>query len=252
MHITLYLTSKTHPTIRLPRSNLHLFQGLLYHIMPRETATFLHDGGYSAGSQKLKLFAMSWPESDVRPEFTSDAMILQLPIRLTISTPVTETMSAIVHGAVTAEILRIGNQFLSCNRAEVKQYRADGESVTVRTLSPVTCYRYTERGGRRFTEYLTPDMPDFEDYVHNNLISKFRAFHPDLSVPTAPVCVIPIGDMYERAAMHSRDAKVPIKGWSGRFQLFGPRELLQIAIDCGIGGKNSGGWGCIMPDVDTR
>ena len=29
------------------------------------------------------------------------------------------------------------------------------------------------------------------------------------------------------------------------FRLEGPQELLQIALDCGLGAKNSAGWGCV-------
>ena len=46
------------------------------------------------------------------------------------------------------------------------------------------------------------------------------------------------------------DAKLscPIKGWAGDFRLEGPEELLQTALDCGLGAKNSSGWGCVAPD----
>lgn len=248
MHITLYLRPDTQRVIRLPRSNLHMFQALLYNIMPRDTASFLHDGGYDSGSKKMKLFAMSWPHSDARPEFTPDSIVFTPPMRLTISTPVKETLDALVYGAVSAERLRVGSNFMTCSHVEVRQYRAEGNSIMVKTLSPVTCYRNISDGTSQFVAYFSPDMQEFEDFVDNNLRSKFRALRHDAETPSEPVRITPVGDMYERAALHTRNSKVPIKGWSGRFLLEGPQELLQTALDCGIGTKNSGGWGCVIRD----
>lgn len=247
MHITLNLTSEKENFIRLPRANLHMFQSLLYKIMPAETASFLHDEGYSSGEKMLKLFAMSWPESAERPEFIPDAILFPLPLTLTISTPIAETMSAIVHGAVIERKLRIGNNYMKCSSVVVKQYFADRESITVKTLSPVTCYRRIMLEKRPYTEYFSPDMPEFEEFINRNLRSKFRALYQTDDAPKDKVHVTPLGDIYERAAMHKPEARVPVKGWSGRFQLEGPRELLQAALDCGLGAKNSSGWGCIVP-----
>ncbi|KJS47026.1 MAG: CRISPR-associated protein Cas6, partial [Peptococcaceae bacterium BRH_c23] len=36
-----------------------------------------------------------------------------------------------------------------------------------------------------------------------------------------------------------------IKGYSGMMELSGPPELLQVAIDAGLGSKNAQGCGCL-------
>jgi len=36
-----------------------------------------------------------------------------------------------------------------------------------------------------------------------------------------------------------------VKGYTCRLELEGPRELLQLALDAGIGSKNSQGFGCV-------
>ena len=36
-----------------------------------------------------------------------------------------------------------------------------------------------------------------------------------------------------------------IKGYSGYFSVSGDNKLLQVMVDCGIGSKNSQGFGCI-------
>ena len=60
MHLTLHLNGPA-SSLRLPLSNLHLFQSLIYSVLPPERAAFLHSEGYVADGRRMKLFAMSWP-----------------------------------------------------------------------------------------------------------------------------------------------------------------------------------------------
>ena len=244
MHITLWLTGDRE-RIRVPLSNLHLFQSLLYAVLPPERAAFLHDEGYRVEGRRLKLFAMSWPIAASRPAFEENAILFPLPVRLVVSTPVNATMDGIAGGALNAGDLRVGNNVVRCERIEAEQQRVDGEALTVRTLSPVTCYDQAERNGRPYTIYFSPHQKDFAVSVHNNLVRKFRALFPERAVPEGTVRIAPLGRVRERVAVFSPETSFPIKGWSGRFRLEGPQELLQIALDCGLGAKNSAGWGCV-------
>ena len=79
--------------------------------------------------------------------------------------------------------------------------------------------------------------------AHNNLVRKFRALFPDRAVPEGTVRISLVGRVLERVAIFSPKSSFPVKGWSGRFRLEGPQEILQVALDCGLGAKNSGGWG---------
>ena len=248
MHITLWFDAprpKPGAYIRVPRANLHLFQSLLYAVLPPDRAAFLHNEGYLVGGRRLKLFAMSWPMAASLPVFEERAIRFPLPVRLVVSTPVTATLDGIAGGVLTARELRIGNNKVVCERVSAEQQRAAGERLMVRTLSPITCYTQVEREGRPFTVYLEPDDKDFEYSIHNNLLRKFRALYPDREPPEGTVSITYVGDVYEKAARFREDSSFPIKGWMGRFLLEGPEELLQVALDCGLGAKNSSGWGCV-------
>ena len=160
MHITLWLTGEQ-GRIRVPLSNLHLFQSLLYAVLPPDRAAFLHDEGYPVDGRRMKLFAMSWPIAAARPTFEENAILFPLPVRLVVSTPVTDTMDGIAGGALNAGDLRLGNNVVRCERIEAEQQRADGEALTVRTLSPITCYGQAERNGKPYTVYFSPYQRDF-------------------------------------------------------------------------------------------
>ena len=84
--------------------------------------------------------------------------------------------------------------------------------------------------------------------AHNNLVRKFRVFFPDRAVPEGMVRISPVGRVLERVAIFSPESSFPVKGWLGRFRLEEPQELLQIALNCGLGAKNSAGWGCVTKE----
>ena len=252
MHITLWFEPARPGAegayIRVPRSNLHLFQSLIYTVLPPDRAAFLHEEGYRVRGRRMKLFAMSWPIASSMPFFEKEAIRFPLPIRLVVSTPVSDTLDGIAGGALSSRELRIGNNVVLCSRVEAEQQRVEGETMTVRTLSPITCYDQVERNGRPYTVYYEPGSRDFAVSAHNNLARKFRALYPDREPPLGRVSLVPLGKLHERTARFNTHSSFPIRGWWGRFRLEGPRELLQVALDCGIGAKNSSGWGCVTKE----
>jgi CRISPR-associated endoribonuclease Cas6 len=252
MHITLWF-SQVWPGngdsfIRVPRSNLHLFQSLLYNVLPPDRAAFLHEEGYRVRGRSMKLFAMSWPIAASAPTFEDKTIRFPLPVRLVVSTPVIDTMDGIASGALSSKELRIGNNVVFCDHIEAEQQRVDGDTLIIKTLSPITCYDQSERDGKPYTVYFEPEDRDFTVSVHNNLVRKFRALYPEREVPGGPVIIMPLGDIRPQAARFNANSSFFIKGWSGRFFLRGPEELLQVALDCGIGAKNSAGWGCVTKE----
>ena len=246
MHITMLFNSHESKVLKVPLSNLHLFQSLLYKLLPAEHASFLHNEGYVVDGHPMKLFAMSWPSSLKHPKFRDDSIEFEFPVSLTVSTPVAPTLDGIATGALLNEKLHIGANTIVCEKVEVRQMTAAAEKITLRTLSPITCYTQMQRqDGRKYTVYFSPREKDFSESVHNNLIRKFKALYPNNDVPQGLVQIAMLGAPQERIAKFINKNPFPIKGWEGRFSLSGPKELLQVGIDCGLGAKNSSGWGCV-------
>ena len=245
MHITFSFTSPEISSIRLPSANLHLFQSMLYSLLPHEKAAQLHDDGFNSDGRKMKLFAMGWPVASSRPQFGENTIILPLPIKLTVSTPMNELAADFSWGALGRDSIRIGNNRLICSSVEKHEYKITSDTVTIRTLSPITCYESTERSGRQYTKYFTPYGNGFQESVHANLIRKFKLLCPERSSPDDSFTITPTGQVKERVSMFEKGGLFPVKGWWGKFRLKGNKELLQAALDCGIGAKNSSGWGCI-------
>lgn len=246
MQILISLNSPCSGILKLPSSNLHLFQSLLYNLLPCEYADFLHNYGYIVDGHPMKLFAMSWPLSPRRPKFNNGSIEFILPVKLIISTPVYEIFDGIASGALMNEKLRVGNNILVCENIEAKETTVETEKIIINTLSPITCYTQMQRqDGRKYTVYFSPSEKDFAKSIYNNLVRKYRALYPGAPVPDKPVNICPLGNPKERIAKFSGNNSFPIKGWYGKFTLTGPKELLQTAVDCGLGAKNSSGWGCV-------
>ena len=215
VHIVLWLNSHESDVLRLPAANLHLFQSLLYKLLPPERAAFLHDEGYRVDGKPMKLFAMSWPLSGGRPKFLPNRIELKLPVKLVVSTPVETTLDGLADGALKGDRLRIGSNAVVCERVEARHYQVEGDCIRVRTLSPVTCYSQMQRGdGRRYTVYFSPRDKDFSLSVHNNLIRKFRALYPEVETRIARAILtsdILTPEEYERLAdIGIFDRKLPI------------------------------------------
>jgi CRISPR-associated endoribonuclease Cas6 len=247
VHLTLQFNSRESNVLRLPSANLHLFQAMLYRLLPPERAAFLHDEGYKVDGKPMKLFAMSWPLCASRPREDKGHVEYSLPIRLVVSTPIANTLDGLAGGIFGNEDLRIGNTPVTCERVEAAPLTVTSEEIRVKTLSPITCYSPMLRGdGRKYTAYFHHSSPDFSESVHNNLVRKFRALYPDREAPDGKVEIRPSGKVFERVAKFDEKSNFPIKGWQGEFILKGPIPLLQVGVDCGLGAKNSGGWGCVI------
>ncbi|UZQ86962.1 hypothetical protein ODU73_001684 [Thermoclostridium stercorarium] len=77
--------------------------------------------------------------------------------------------------------------------------------------------------------------------VEENLRKKYRAY-TGMQPPEEKVWFSPI----TQPRLHIVKYKgYIVKGYTCRLSVEGPRELLQMAVDAGLGGKNSQGFGCV-------
>jgi len=235
-------------SLRVPKINLHLFQGMLYNLLPVAFAQFLHDTGFETEKRRFKLFAFSWPRGKGKPVFMDNHLVFKTPLRITISTPINKTVSGITDGALGKSSVRIGNSTLFCSGILTRNPLVEREEINLYTLSPITCYSTLyKKTGEPYTLYHSPVESEFISQIHTNLARKYNALFPDRAIPEGNVRITPSGEIREQIARFRPDDPRPIKGWWGRFHLQGPRELLQTALDCGLGAKNSAGFGCVEP-----
>jgi CRISPR-associated endoribonuclease Cas6 len=138
--------------------------------------------------------------------------------------------------------IRLGSSEVEVEKMMVQQVMVDGTRAMLRILSPVVAYSTLLRpDGRKYTCYFQPGEPDYDRLIENNLRKKFSAFYGQ-DAPAGEVKVRALG----QSKLHVLDYKgTVVKGYSGRMAITGPTELLQMAVDAGIGSKNSQGFGCV-------
>lgn len=239
--------------IVLPRVNLHLVQAMLYNLMSDTLADFLHETGYQFEKRRFKLFTFSWLQGRQRMKLTPDSVIFQSPVTLTISSPVHQILQDLAVGVLRKRYVRLGHNPLVCQEATIREVPITQDRALVRMLSPVTCYStLTRSDGSPYTVYHHPTERAFREQILSNLLKKFRLLHPDDPLPEPPLQFRPNGQVREQIARFRPDDSRPIKGWWGTFHLSGPSELIQIALDAGLGAKNSAGWGCVEKTNSPR
>lgn len=112
-------------------------------------------------------------------------------------------------------------------------------TLSVSMDTPITVYK-TPKGGRR--KPYSPEDEGFYTAVENNLRRKYQALYgraPDSGIEFRRK---PDADFRKCVTFYSG---VPVTAYYGSFLLTAPGDVCDIAYYCGIGAKNSQGFGTI-------
>lgn len=240
MHI--YFTLRPRGELILPVHYNHIVQGAVYKAVDPELASFLHEHGYDSSGRRFKLFTFSRLTGPFQLDREKKTFAFTGDIELTVSSPVEEFCRSIASGLLTRGVLRLGRGEVEVEKMVVQQFGVTEEEIKVQTLSPVVAYSTLLRpDGRKYTCYYQPGEPDFTPLIEGNLRKKFKALY-GREAPPGEVQVRKLG----RVQLNIVEYKgTVIKGYSGRLLLTGPQELLQLAVDAGLGSKNAQGFGCL-------
>lgn len=240
MHI--YFTLRPNGSLEIPLHYNHIVQAVIYNSVEPEVAAFLHEKGYESGNRKFKLFAFSKLFGRFQINKEKKTINFTDEVKLVISSPVEKFCQSLANGILTKGRLRFGSAEVEVGKMVVQQLKATGERAVLRTLSPVVVYSTLLRpDGRKYTCYFGPGEPDYDALVENNLRKKYHAFYGIEALP-GPVKVRKLGRGDMRLVSYK---DIVIKGYTGKVVLTGPKELLQMAVDAGLGSKNSQGFGCV-------
>ena len=240
MHIYFVLQFKGDKEISLQYNNL--IQAAIYNAIDPELAAFLHNKGYESSGRQFKLFTFSRLMGRFYINKERSTIAFNDEIKLVVSSPVETFCQSIANGMLTKGRVRLASAELEVGKMMVQQFKVEEERIMLRTLSPVVVYSTLLRpDGRKYTCYFQPGEPDYNRLIENNLRKKYKAFYGK-EPPSGELKVRSLG----RVRLHVMNFKnTIIKGYSGGLLLTGPRELLQMAVDAGLGSKGSQGFGCV-------
>jgi CRISPR-associated endoribonuclease Cas6 len=155
------------------------------------------------------------------------------------ASPVDFELSPLRNRLIFEENLSLGENpidVLSVDRVFVK---IPDEVLTVKTLSPVIVYKKNPQSGG--LEFLNPSEKDFFKILKENLNRKYFLWNRK-----------PLEENVEIQPIEVKPQKIFLKGqaleaYRGLFKISAPKEVLKFIFETGLGGKNTEGFGMVLP-----
>ena len=240
MHITLRMNPGKGITV--PIDYNHIVQGAIYHAIDPLLAERLHGQGYVVDGRVFRLFCFSRLTGAFNMDKQASTMTFVQDISLVIVSPITEFVQSLATGLLRSGNWRLGESKVEIKEIKARQWKVEQSRIIVRTLSPVTVYSTMQRpDGRKYTVYFQPGDPDYNAMITANLRKKYKACY-GIEASEGLVRVCSRGNLKMNLLQYKGTV---IKGYSGIIHLEGPQELLQMAVDGGLGSKNAQGFGCL-------
>jgi CRISPR-associated endoribonuclease Cas6 len=232
-------------TITLPIQYNHYIQAALYRLLDPVYAAFLHQQGYAYKKRQFRLFSFSRLLGRYTMQPKEGTITFTGPVKLVVLTPLKPVTEGIFSSFLMGKEFRIADKTLISTAVEVDHPEVASGEIRVRTLSPIVCYSTMVRpDGRKFTYYFEPTEGEFARLVTGNLYKKKKAWEPDCPVVEKEFnfSIRPVNATRKRIIMYKGTV---IKGSSGHFLLQGDPELIEFALNVGLGSKGAQGFGAI-------
>lgn len=243
------ITLKSEKCIDLPIEYNHILQSWIYSSISERLADFLHNEGFVVNGRRFKLFCFSRLMGTFSFDPVRQRIFYNDTVQLVVTSPLHYFIEELANGLLLTPHVRLGSNDLFVEHVDVHTEKILQDEMIVRTLSPITVYSTLLRmDGRKFTAYFMPRDPEYNEMITQNLVKKYQAaFVMEKDFLHEPVVLTPLG----RGKVHIvRYKDTIIKGYMGRLKVSGSPELLQTALDCGLGSKNAQGFGCI--EIERR
>ncbi|MDD2289119.1 MAG: CRISPR-associated endoribonuclease Cas6 [Bacteroidales bacterium] len=238
----------------LPFNYQYYISAWIYNVIgsaDKAFANFLHNEGFREGNKRFKFFNFSpldfgkpkkiWKENDLL-QISRDQITLKLSFLLK------DAAEAFIIGLFRYQKIYIGDSYngLDLNVTQIERLpdKVPEETMRYRALSPVVIsYQYP---GSSYASYLSPENEEYAGLLYNNFKNKYQA------VPnTAP---LPVSFSFSFSLIGTPRSKLftikqgmpdqsKIRGYLFDFMLTAPPELHYMMLSCGVGEKNSLGFG---------
>ena len=246
MQIRMKITSSEN-IIVLPVQHNEILQGIIYHNIDPQLAVRIHDKGTKdpKSDRGLKLFTFSRLLSSRSPEIDRQRNVITFysPITWVITSPIHELIISFYNTLIKNRKINLNSQEISILNIWIDPPPKYKNPVLIETLSPITVYTTEEKNGRRYTHYYSPNDPEFKKLILDNLCRKYRTITGKDITLDGLADIKPVIVAKNENIVYYKD--IMIKGWSGIFELLLPEEVFPLAFSCGLGAKNSQGFGCV-------
>ena len=235
-------------SLTIPLGYHHQVQGLIYTLLRCGGGEDIHDKSTDFGRRQYKLFTFSSLRGG---KVAADRKSLRFKSTayLDVRSVRTEFCDALLTGLRSEEPLYLFGQPISVSSIETSDAPITSSSMRIKMLSPLTVHRTHENG---YTEYLNPLDPDFAEEINANFARKYYEFCGEKPKVHISIRAENVGarDKYLtlfKKAGESGGKDIYISGWRGEYGLRGSPEHLTFIYYCGLGARNSSGFGMFEP-----
>ncbi len=163
-------------------------------------------------------------------------------IELTVSSVVDDFNQEFIKSCLYNRRLELNNQPIEILEIAMKENKENITKAIIKTLSPITVYSTVNLDGKKRTIYYYPEDSLFEKYIKDNLIRKARLIY-NKSFEDKKFEIRAVEDKISKSVLYFK--QFIVKGTSGIFEISGDESLINTALNCGLGSKNSQGFGCV-------
>ncbi|UNC93176.1 CRISPR-associated endoribonuclease Cas6 [Candidatus Contubernalis alkaliaceticus] len=240
MHLKIFFKSNTE--VRMPVHYNRIVQGMIYNNISKELADFLHDKGFPYEKRSFKMFTFSRIMGRSYLDRKNNQFVFPEGFNLTIASPLEPFCVEIGNILMFSDKVDFSHNSMQVEKVEVLKPEVTEGSVEFKVMSPVVTYStFIKPEGGKYTCYYQPGEKEFEQQIGANLRKKYVSLYQK-EPPAGEVKVLKHGKPRQNIVKYK---DFTVKGYTCYLSMSGPRELLQMALDTGLGSKNCQGFGCV-------
>jgi len=237
----------------LPMDYQYYLSAWIYKVIGRadpEFSQFLHSQGYANGTKQFRLFNYS-PLNFGKPILWKERSLFEIAadrISMQVSFYMPDAAERFIVGLFNNQEVFVGDKFNGIDLAVAQIERIPEHSfsttITHKALSPIVISFQDE--GEKYARYLSPEDEGYQQLVKNNLTQKWnilpnvKPFTESFNFNMKPTSVA-------KSKLITIKPNTPeqskVRGFVYNFSLTCPPEIHQLILACGIGEKNSMGFG---------
>ncbi len=233
MQLKIYIDLKN-DNLTLPLNYNHILQGIIYNSLANDLnyQKTLHNKGLTEkDNYKLFTFSSLCGNHSIHNKNITFYDKVFLEIR-----SVDGYFILLLYEHLKSNGITFGKKTFSTNlHIENKIIREN--SITIKMNSPICITKKDENNNNI---YLSPRDNSFEEAINNNFIRKYFSYYN--VVPDSDIKITNINLSYKDKIVTTLK-KVYITAWKGEYILTGSPVYLTFLYNCGIGSKNSQGFG---------
>ena len=226
-----------------------LLQALIYNNISDNLAKKLHDEGFLYEKRKFKLFVFS--SILERGDFDVARKEFKFPqsISFYISSPVDYILEDMARTFINSNYVILGNNKLFVSSVNVINVMLPESNILkINALTPIEMHSTLKKAdGKNFTYYHSPFEERFSVLIRENLLKKWSIYHKEKTEASFVIKPLFKNKNNEKIVYFGTGKnKTLVKGWKGYFNIESNNpKLLRFALDAGLGGRNSQGFGMI-------